>query len=68
MPAPRGSAWKEKQTMKHAVRMLILMVGLGCAYVTIAAPTFAENGPMPLCNPNDPGRCNNKVMTMIVNN
>ncbi|MGA9043217.1 MAG: hypothetical protein WB421_22150 [Terriglobales bacterium] len=54
--------------MKHAVRMLILMVGLGCAYVTIAAPTFAENGPMPLCNPNDPGRCNNKVMTMIVNN
>jgi len=37
--------------MKHAVRMLILMVGLGCAYVMIAAPTLAENGPMPTCNP-----------------
>jgi hypothetical protein len=39
--------------MKHAVRMLILMVGLASAYITIAAPmTSAEVGPMPTCNPN----------------
>jgi hypothetical protein len=39
--------------MKHAVRMMILMVGLACTYAMIAAPiTSAEVGPMPTCNPN----------------
>jgi hypothetical protein len=38
--------------MKHAVRMLILMVGLACTYVTVAATfTSAEVGPMPTCKP-----------------
>jgi hypothetical protein len=49
----QGIRIEEKHNMKHAVRMMILMVGLACTYAMIAAPmTSAEVGPMPTCNPN----------------
>ena len=59
MPQPRGFlpgvSQRKENTMKRAVRMLILMVGLACTYVAIATPILnAELGPMPLCNPNNP--------------
>ena len=37
--------------MKRAVRILVLMVGLACTYVAMAAPQTAPEGPMPTCNP-----------------
>ena len=39
--------------MKRAIRMVVLMVGLVCTYVAVAAPMIPspEGGPMPLCNP-----------------
>ncbi|HET9364330.1 MAG TPA: hypothetical protein VFP71_04985 [Candidatus Angelobacter sp.] len=38
--------------MKRAVRMVILMVGLACAYVVASAPAaHADGGPIPLCGP-----------------
>jgi hypothetical protein len=59
MPQPRGFlpgvSQRKENTMKRAVRMLILMVGLACTYVAIATPILnAELGPMPLCNPANP--------------
>ena len=45
----------KENTMKRAIRMLILMVGLACTYVAIATPILnAELGPMPLCPPSKP--------------
>lgn len=39
--------------MKRAVRSLILMVGLTCAFVIANTPAmFADGGIIPLCNPN----------------
>ena len=37
--------------MKRAVRMLILMVGLVCTYVAVAAPVLPvpDGGPIPVC-------------------
>jgi hypothetical protein len=50
-----GTLLRKENTMKRAVRMLILMVGLAGTYVAIATPILnAELGPMPLCNPNNP--------------
>jgi hypothetical protein len=39
--------------MKRVIRMLLLMVGLVCAYEAIAAPMLPapDGGPIPLCNP-----------------
>jgi hypothetical protein len=59
IPPPRGFlpgvSQRKENTMKRAVRMLILMVGLACTYVAIATPILnAELGPMPLCNPANP--------------
>jgi hypothetical protein len=59
IPQPRGFlpgvSQRKENTMKRAVRMLILMVGLACTYVAIATPILnAELGPMPLCNPANP--------------
>ena len=47
--APRGPALGE-QSMKRAVRMLFLMVGMICAYTALAAPIVPEDGaPIPKC-------------------
>lgn len=59
MPPPwsflPGASQRKENTMKRAVRMLILMVGLACTYVAIATPILnAELGPMPTCNPHNP--------------
>jgi len=42
--------------MKHAVRMLILVAGLACAFEALAAPIIpAPDGEPPaLCNPHRP--------------
>ncbi|MBZ5599881.1 MAG: hypothetical protein LAN83_16335 [Acidobacteriia bacterium] len=42
--------------MKRAIRMLLLMVGLACTYVAVAAPMLPapEGGPFPFCNPKNP--------------
>jgi hypothetical protein len=42
-----------EQSMKRAVRMLILMVGLVCTYEAVIAPVLYafDGGPIPLCNP-----------------
>ena len=39
--------------MKRAVRVLLLMVGLACTYVAVAAPMIAspDGGPIPVCSP-----------------
>jgi len=49
--APREPARKEKNPMKRAVRMLILMVGLVCTYMAAAAPMLPapDGGPIPVC-------------------
>ena len=59
MPPPRGflpgASQRKENTMKRAVRMLILMVGLACTYVAIVTPILnADLGPRPTCNPNNP--------------
>ncbi len=45
--------------MTRAVRVLIVVVGLIGAYVTVAAPVVQafDGGPIPLCNPDNPGKC-----------
>jgi hypothetical protein len=54
VPLP-GASHSKENTMKRAVRMLILMVGLACTYVAIATPILnAALGPIPLCNPANP--------------
>ena len=39
--------------MKRAVRIVLLMVGLACTYVAVAAPMVPapDGGPIPTCNP-----------------
>ena len=39
--------------MKRAIRMLILMVGLVCTYVSVATPMLNafDGGPIPTCYP-----------------
>lgn len=39
--------------MKRAVRVLLLMVGLVCAYEAVAAPKIVspDGGPIPVCSP-----------------
>lgn len=39
--------------MKRAARFIIVVVGLIGAYMTVAAPLFADGGPIPMCNPWD---------------
>ncbi len=50
----QGTRTQGEQSMKRAVRMLFLMVGLVCTYVAVAAPIVPsfDGGPIPLCNPN----------------
>jgi len=39
--------------MKRAVRSLILMVGLACAFIAATTPNvMADGGVIPVCNPN----------------
>lgn len=42
--------------MKRAVRILLLMVGMVCTYVSVAAPVVPapDGGPIPLCPPRKP--------------
>jgi hypothetical protein len=42
--------------MKHAMKWLIVMVGLVGASLTVAAPVMQafDGGPIPMCNPNNP--------------
>jgi len=48
----QGTRTQGEQSMKRAVRMLILMVGLVCTYVAVATPMLhADGGPIPSCNP-----------------
>jgi hypothetical protein len=44
---------QENNTMKRAARFIIVVVGLIGAYMTVAAPLFADGGPIPMCNPWD---------------
>jgi hypothetical protein len=39
--------------MKRAVRLLLLMVGMVCAYEAVAAPKVVspDGGPIPVCSP-----------------
>jgi hypothetical protein len=55
----QGTRTLGETTMKRAVRMLILMVGLVCTYTAFAAPAFTapDGGPIPLCNPKNPANC-----------
>ena len=51
----QGTGTQGEQSMKRAVRMLILMVGLVCTYVAVATPMLhADGGPIPSCNPKRP--------------
>jgi len=54
-PLP-GDPHRRNNTMKHAVRMLILVAGLACAFEALAAPIVpAPDGEPPaLCNPHRP--------------
>ena len=40
--------------MKRAIRMLFLMVGLMCAYTSLATPVASDGAPPPLCPPAHP--------------
>jgi hypothetical protein len=52
----QGTCTQGEQSMKRAVRMLILMVGLACTYAVVATPMLhADGGVMPLCGPR--GNC-----------
>jgi hypothetical protein len=49
----RNLTRKERNPMKNAVRLIVLMLGLVTTYVALAAPMLPapDGGPMPTCNP-----------------
>lgn len=58
-PLP-GDPHKEKQPMKRALRMLILVVGVLCTYTALVTPvaSFADEGaPPPMCPLGSGGNC-----------
>jgi len=48
----QGTRTQGEQSMKRAVRILILMVGVVCTYIVVATPQYAaaDGGPI-LCKP-----------------